>query len=220
VTTAKVTSFVATTWVRDLEVSRLFYGALGFTEQLSGANPASAWSSLRQGDHLILLATSQPPLDVPRFPLLFYFWVDDLDRACAALAAIGHEVAHVGYPPHALGGEARTTDPDGNTVLIGQAVHAGGAAAVPEDDPAQRFSLLREAAALAAHREGAQMTCQLPDSDGRLCAGPAEVKLADSWGETAWACLPHAEAALINAPAAFIASPDDRGLASLRRVRR
>jgi hypothetical protein len=220
VAAAKVTSFVATTWVRDLDVSRIFYAALGFTEQLSGTNPTSAWSSLRQGDHLILLATSQPALDVPRFPLLFYFWVDDLERATEALVTVGHPVQHMGYPPHALGGEARTTDPDGNTVLVGQAVHAGGAAAVPPDDPDQRFSLLREAAALAAHREGAQMTCQLPELDGRLCSQPAEVKLADSWGETAWACLPHAEAALINAPAAFIASPDDRGLASLRRTRR
>jgi hypothetical protein len=220
VTTAKVTSFVATTWVRDLDVSRTFYAALGFTEQSSGTNPTSAWSSLRQGDHLILLATSRPPLDVPRFPLLFYFWVDDLDCAARALATVGHPVKHVGYPPHALGGEARTTDPDGNTVLIGQAIHAGGAAAVPKDDPALRFSLLREAAALAAHREGAQMTCQLPESDGRLCDRPAEVKLADSWGETAWACLPHAEAALISAPAAFIASQDEQGLASLRRTRR
>jgi hypothetical protein len=38
------------------------------------------------------------------------------------------------------------------------------------------------------------------------------VKLADSWGDTAWACISHADEALVMAPAAFIASVTDQGL--------
>jgi hypothetical protein len=39
------------------------------------------------------------------------------------------------------------------------------------------------------------------------------VKLADSLGDSVWACLPHAEDILVTVPAAFIASHDDRGIA-------
>lgn len=40
------------------------------------------------------------------------------------------------------------------------------------------------------------------------------MKLADSLGDSAWFCLPHAEQILVTMPAAFIASHDDRGLAA------
>ena len=39
------------------------------------------------------------------------------------------------------------------------------------------------------------------------------MKLADSLGDSGWACLPHAEDILVSVPAAFIASHDDRGVA-------
>ena len=44
----------------------------------------------------------------------------------------------------------------------------------------------------------------------------AEVKLADSLGDSAWVCLPHAEEMLVTVPAAFIASHNDRGIAAFR----
>jgi hypothetical protein len=40
------------------------------------------------------------------------------------------------------------------------------------------------------------------------------VKLADSLGDSVWACLKHAEQILVTVPAAFIASYDDRGIAA------
>ena len=40
------------------------------------------------------------------------------------------------------------------------------------------------------------------------------MKLADSLGDSVWACLPHAEEILVTVPAAFIASHDDRGIAA------
>jgi predicted enzyme related to lactoylglutathione lyase len=56
---------------------------------------------------------------------LFYFFVDDLAAAIQSLQDAGAIVTHVGYPPHALGGEAKTVDPDGNTILLGSAEPVG-----------------------------------------------------------------------------------------------
>jgi predicted enzyme related to lactoylglutathione lyase len=213
VTTPTVVSFIAATYVRDIDRSRSFYEALGFSERFAGRNDLSAWSSLHHGRHSILLVTSTPAPEIPPLPLLFYFYVDDVGAAIRALQDRGAAVTHVGYPPHASGGEARTTDPDGNTVLLGQRDGVVAPEEPAEEDRAQRFSLLREAAALARQRAGVDTTCQVVDVRHGPCTRPAEVKLADSWGRTAWACLPHADEVLITAHGAFIASDDGDGLA-------
>jgi catechol 2,3-dioxygenase-like lactoylglutathione lyase family enzyme len=220
VTASKVTSFVATSYVRDLDRSRAFYAALGFGEVSSGRNELSAWSYLRHNGHFLLLATSEPALDVPQLPLHFYFFVEDLDATTRSLDEHGSPVEHVGYPPHALGGEARTLDPDGNTILVGQAERLPNQSPPPPTSPTEQFSLLREAAALARHRIGADTSCQIKVAHDELCLRPAEVKLADAWGDTAWACLPHAEETLINATGVFIANQDDKGLAPFLAARR
>ncbi len=63
----------------------------------------------------------------------------------------------------------------------------------------------------AAEREtGHPALCQLGGS-GRQCAEPAELKIADGWGDSAWACTAHAEEALFVA-AVFIANKDLGGL--------
>ena len=40
------------------------------------------------------------------------------------------------------------------------------------------------------------------------------MKLADSAGDTVWACLAHADEILVTVPGAFIASQDGEGLAA------
>ena len=60
---------------------------------------------------------------------------------------------------------------------------------------------------------GAPQACQAAGRDGGRCPDRAEVKLADSLGDSVWACLLHAEEILVTVPAAFIASHDDRGIA-------
>jgi catechol 2,3-dioxygenase-like lactoylglutathione lyase family enzyme len=210
----RVTSFVASTYVADLDRSRRFYGSLGFIEQSTGSNDAASWSYLNNGDHFILLASSEPPLPIPRLPLLFYFFVADLSIAVTAVRELGVPVRHVGYPPHAPGGEAQTTDPDGNTILLGQA-HQVDDGQRSEPDHTPHFSLLRESAALAHHRAtatGAGIICQLYSTREQRCDQAAEIKLADAWGDSTWACLRHAEAVLIQAPGVFIASQEGQAL--------
>lgn len=55
--------------------------------------------------------------------------------------------------------------------------------------------------------------CQISDIHGKPCGKRAEVKLADAAGDTAWACLAHADEILVTVPGSFIASRDERGIA-------
>jgi catechol 2,3-dioxygenase-like lactoylglutathione lyase family enzyme len=203
---------VAATYVRDIETSRAFYEVLGFRELRSGRGASSAWSALRQGPHAILLATSRPPLEIPHLPLLFYFFFADLNSVLSALDTAGVQKVHLGHPPHAPGGEVKVIDPDGNTVLLGQEERAASQPPVTDEDGQSSFSLLKEAAAAVQARGGTTVTCQVSRA-GRTCSEAAEVKLADSAGNAAWACLPHADEILVTVPGSFIAS-EDAGMAA------
>lgn len=202
---------VAVTYVRDIAASLAFYKLLGFSQQLSGRGPASGWAALEMSGHSVVLATTEPPLHIPRLPLLFYFFYDDVDAAVAAIRAAGVPAEHLGCPPHALGGEVKVTDPDGNTVLLGQAERSPSQPPPPPaaEPPSPHFSLLKEAADLVRSRGGAPPACQVRGFQGLPCDRTADVKLADSAGDTVWACLAHADEILVTVPAAFIANPGD-----------
>jgi predicted enzyme related to lactoylglutathione lyase len=204
-------SMVSVAYVHDIDTARSFYELLGFRERRTGQAETAAWVILFQDDYLILLATTRPHLEVPRLPLLFYFFYDDLDAALRRLESAGIEVARLGHAPHALGGEARVVDPDGNTILLGQrertAAQPAGA-----DERISRFSLLQEAAAAVAARGGAASGCEMIDQDGRLCGRTAEVRLADSAGTTVWACIGHADELLVTVPGAFVTDQSADGI--------
>jgi hypothetical protein len=85
---------------------------------------------------------------------------------------------------------------------------------------AREASRLNAADLLAAQiREAAEAlrgrrrpdTCQLGAAAG--CQEPAEIKVADSWGESAWGCAFHAEEAMVNVPSEFLATESATGLA-------
>jgi catechol 2,3-dioxygenase-like lactoylglutathione lyase family enzyme len=219
--TPAVQSMVAATYVRDIERSRGFYELLGFAEQSAGRAETSAWSALYHGEHSVLLASTQPPIEIPPLPLLFYFYFEDLDAVLGVLGKAGVEITHVGHPPHALGGEVKVVDPDGNTVLLGQRDRSASQSPADDDDEdSPRFSLLKEAAALVAAQGGTTATCQVTSRRGGPCPRKADVKLADSAGDTVWVCLPHADEILVTVPGAFIASEDDQGIAGFLSRRR
>jgi catechol 2,3-dioxygenase-like lactoylglutathione lyase family enzyme len=214
-----VREMVSATYVRDIDASRRFYGLLGFGEHMSGKGETSAWSALQQGDYVVLLTSTRPPLEMPRLPLLFYFYFDDVDSAIEQARSGGVEVAHMGYPPHAMGGEAKLVDPDGNTVLVGQRERSASQPPPAQDDASPHFSLLKEAADVASRGDTAPV-CQVTDIDGNACGQLASVKLADSAGDSLWACLDHADEILVTVRGAFIASQTEEGIAGYLSRRR
>lgn len=206
-------SIVAATYVRDIAASRAFYELLGFAEQSSGQAATSAWSSLRNGEYQVLLTSTKPQIDVPALPLLFYFFYEDIESVTAGLQAAGVALDHVGYPAHAAGGELKLADPDGNTLLIGQRERSVSLPPLRDDEATSRFSLLREAANVVAAKGGTRVPCQVKDFKGAPCAKQTEVKLADPGGNSAWACLDHADEILVTVRGAFIAMQDETGIA-------
>lgn len=217
--TPAVESMVAVTYVRDIDTSRAFYELLGFHEQSAGKAATSAWAALHHNGHSVLLASTGPRLDVPRLPLLFYFFFDDLDALTGVLGGAGVEVSPMGHPPHALGGEVKVLDPDGNTVLLGQRERSASQPLAADDAAAPQFSLLQEAAAVVEAHGGTTASCEVSSIYGQPCRRKAEVRLADSGGETAWACLAHADEMLMTVPGAFIPSPGDEGIAGFQSCR-
>ena len=161
----RVRSMVAATYVKDIDASRAFYGLLGFGEHSSGQAEASAWSVMQNEGVSVLLASTGPAVDIPALPLLFYFFYDDIEAVVGVLEGAGVPVIRTGHPPHALGGEVKVLDPDGNTVLLGQRERSASRA--PADDEGLiRFSILAEAAALVSTKGGAPRACQVTGRDG------------------------------------------------------
>ena len=217
--TPALQSMVAATYVRDIDTSRAFYELLGFHEHSAGKADTSAWSALHHDRHMVLLASTRPPLNIPRLPLLFYFFFDDLQTVLGTLDAAGVQAVPMGHPPHALGGEVKVRDPDGNTVLLGQPEQSGSQPQAAGDESSPQFSLLKEAAALVQASGGTTATCQAGDFHGTACPKKAEVKLADARGDTVWVCLGHADEILVTVPGAFLASQDGHGIAEFLRSR-
>ncbi|MGI9007460.1 MAG: VOC family protein [Streptosporangiaceae bacterium] len=217
--TRVVQEMYAATYVADIGASRRFYELLGFAEKQSGRSADGAWSVMRNGQYLVLVAWTRTPLDVPQLPLLFDFYFDDVDAVIADLRDGGVEVKHVGHPPHALGGEARIADPDGNTVLIAQRERSPAQLQTAADE-SSHFSLLREAAAAVSAKGGTRARCQVPDAGHQSCQQKADVRLADSAGDSVWACLDHADEILVTVRGAFITSQADDGISAYLARRR
>jgi GAF domain-containing protein len=53
-------------------------------------------------------------------------------------------------------------------------------------------------------------TCQLGGAPG--CGDPAELKVADSWGDSGWGCVHHVEEVMMTVRSAFIADESSTGL--------
>lgn len=211
--TASVRACTPVLYVADLPTSVRFYELMGYRPQISGRDQDWQYAYLRCGQlGLLLAAGATSPSEAG--PVLLYLQVDDAEALETVLRDAGAPVEHLGYPDHAPGGELKTVDPDGHGLMLGQVTGAPPTDREERDDPEARSSVMRRAAAAARRRGVAPPRCQIPASGGVPCAEPAEVKLADSWGDSTWGCLPHAEEMMMNARAAFLATEDSDGIAA------
>jgi hypothetical protein len=101
-----------------------------------------------------------PALDIPTLPLLF----DDIEAVVRVREGAGVPVTRTGHPPHALGGEVKVLDPDGNTVRLGQRERSAPRAATE----AERA---HPVAALALPSRSYRSASQLPWKPSGIRAG-------------------------------------------------
>jgi hypothetical protein len=227
---SQVRSVVPVVYVADQARSRAFYRLLGFAVTATGSDAGWQWTLLQSGELSVMLATGTDDVQPDSGPAVIYVVLAALDPVITALTAAGHPVDHLGYRDHAPGGEARATDPDGHGIMLGQPTGMapaegtpgpGAAPAAGDGQPTDtRGGMLRAAADAVARRGGSVRRCEVGLPGGTPCPADAEVKLADSWGDTAWACIRHADEVLVNARGAFIANEDAQGLGQFLRVRR
>jgi predicted enzyme related to lactoylglutathione lyase len=109
-------SIVAAAYVNDIDAARAFYRLLGLVKHSSGKAEASAWAVMQHGGCRCCWPRPGRRWTSRRLPLLFYFFYDDVEAVVGVLEQAGVPVIRTGHPPHALGGEVKVLDPDGNTV--------------------------------------------------------------------------------------------------------
>jgi GAF domain-containing protein len=98
------------------------------------------------------------------------------------------------------------------TVLRAERAHL--AEEIARRDSADRLKEQMSEAAQTLNTSQRPQWCQL--GAGTDCCRSAEMKVADSWGDSAWGCWQHAEEALINVPSVFLATSSEIGLAAYR----
>jgi catechol 2,3-dioxygenase-like lactoylglutathione lyase family enzyme len=213
-------------YVRSIDASVTFYAMLGFEEIARGTDDDWGWAYVTSAQLGLLLAVAHRPGGHPggaRGPVQLYLQsdrVDELRRRLGQGNADGrsaYPVEHLGYPAHAPGGELRVVDPDQHIIMIGQTT---GAPPVRELAPEDRASILHRAAEAIRRRDETDGRCDVGDFGDIPCREAALVKLTDSWGAAAWACLRHAEEALYGARGVYLATEDPDGLDSYLARRR
>lgn len=133
-----------------------------------------------------------------------------LTRVFAGTAALAIERHHIEEAKAAAEARAKAAHDDlaravrAERQLRAEAEERAAAAA----ELATRMRAAAAVQATAPHPE----RCQLGGAQG--CAAPAEIKIADSWGDAAWGCPDHVEEAIINVRSVFIASEELGGLAA------
>ncbi|MET8232817.1 GAF domain-containing protein [Micromonospora sp. NPDC005298] len=133
-----------------------------------------------------------------------------LTRVFAGTAALAIERHHIEQAKAAAEARAKSAHDD-----LARAVRAERELrAEAEQRAATAAQLAARVRAAAAAQAAAPHPehCQLGGPAG--CAAPAEIKIADSWGDSAWGCSAHVEEAILNVRSVFIASEELGGLAA------
>lgn len=116
-------SLVPMAHVADVQRSADFYAQLGFKVVSTYKNDPGllCWADLTCGDARLMLTRADEPVVAAQQAVLFYLYADDLIGLREHLLGTGVAVSAITYPFYMAKGELRVADPDGYTLLIGQA---------------------------------------------------------------------------------------------------
>lgn len=181
-----------------------------FRDLAERAGLGACWSTPILARDGSLLGTFAMYHRVPRIP-------QDADLALARVftgtAALAIERHHIEQAKAAADARARAAHDELAKVV--QAERELRAEAEQRAAAAAELTARMRAAAAAQAATPRPEQCQLGGTGG--CTAPAEIKLADSWGDSAWGCPTHVEEAIINVRSVFIANEELGGLAAYLR---
>jgi len=120
---AAVTGLIPMAHVADVQRSVDFYSLLGMEVRGSLRNPARElqWVHLVSDQADIMLTRTSEPFVAGQQAVLFYLYSPNLVALREHLLANGIGVSPISYPEYMTKGEICVADPDGYTLLIGQA---------------------------------------------------------------------------------------------------
>ncbi|MFF5219261.1 GAF domain-containing protein [Micromonospora sp. NPDC000442] len=178
-----------------------------FRDLAGRAGLAACWSTPILARDGSLLGTFAMYHRTPRVP-------QDTDLALARVfadtAALAIERHHIEQAK--LAAEARAKAAHDELAKAVRAERELRAEAEQRAAAAAELNAKMRAAAAAQAATPHPETCQL--GGPQECTAPAEIKIADSWGDSAWGCPRHVEEAILNVRAVFIASEELGGLAA------
>ncbi|WP_194828062.1 GAF domain-containing protein [Nocardia sp. XZ_19_231] len=180
-----------------------------FRELAGRAQLAACWSTPILARDSTLLGTFAMYHRSPRAP-------QDSDLALARVfadtAALAIERHHIEQAKAAAEAQAEAAREELATAL--RIEHQLRTEAEQRAEAAAELSARMDSAAAALVAVPRPEHCELGGSAG--CNEPAEIKVADSWGDAAWGCPDHVEHSLLNVSSVFIANEDLGGLAAYR----
>ncbi|XTZ13236.1 GAF domain-containing protein [Micromonospora echinospora] len=133
-----------------------------------------------------------------------------LTRLFAGTAALAIERHHIEQAKSAAEARAKSAHDE-----LAKAVRAERKLRAEAEERAAASAELAARMRAAAVTQAAQPHpehCQLGGRSG--CTAPAEIKIADSWGDSAWGCPAHVEEAILNVRSVFIANEGLGGLSA------
>ncbi|MFC9439926.1 GAF domain-containing protein [Nocardia sp. NPDC057030] len=178
-----------------------------FRELAVRAGLAACWSTPILARDGSLLGTFAMYHRVPRVPQDSDFALARVFADTASLAIERHHIEQAKAVAEARAEAARDE--------LTQALRAESALRAEAE---QRAEAAAELAARMRSAAAAQAGAPHPDrcelGGPEKCTGAAELKIADSWGDSAWGCTSHVEEAILNVRSVFIASEELGGLAA------
>ena len=109
--------------VADVGRSIAFYAQLGFEPVFiaKGDDDKPYWAHVKSGTGSLLLGLADAPISRTEQGIMLYMYCEDVAGLRTRLLAAGSKPSEVRHPPYMQEGEIRVEDPDGYTLLIGQA---------------------------------------------------------------------------------------------------